>query len=189
MSRFKDAIDLVLSQEGGYVNDPDDPGGETNWGISKRAFPALDIAALTRDDAVKIYKAHYWEPNKIALIHCQSIANKNFSFVVNMGARPAGRILQRALRANGVEVKIDGAVGPATRRAINEFSGYQHQVSTGWSDGSVSTSLSAWKPDPGSRDALLAAIRSEAAGHYRLLIEKNPRLERFRNGWMNRAYE
>ena len=49
MSTFKDAVDLVLLHEGGYVHDPKDKGGETNYGISKRAFPNEDIKALTRD--------------------------------------------------------------------------------------------------------------------------------------------
>ena len=49
-----EAIEHVLKFEGGYVNDPDDPGGETNFGISKRSYPDLDIAALTVADAVEI---------------------------------------------------------------------------------------------------------------------------------------
>lgn len=57
---FNKAIDFVLSSEGGYVNDPRDPGGETNFGISKRAFPNLDIKNLTRDQAKKIYFDKYW---------------------------------------------------------------------------------------------------------------------------------
>ena len=173
MSRFKNAIDVILAQEGGYVNDPDDPGGETQWGISKRSYPDINIKELSRAQAIEIYRRDYWEPNKIASIRCQTIANKHFSFVVNMGARSAGRILQRALRAIGIEVEIDGRVGPVTRRAIND-----------------ATKVGGWTVVyPTAIYALLAAIRSEAAGHYRLLIEKNSRLERFRNGWMNRAYE
>lgn len=54
------AIAFVLSQEGGYVNDPKDPGGETNFGISKRSYPNLDIANLTIDDAKNIYQRDYW---------------------------------------------------------------------------------------------------------------------------------
>ncbi|WP_425526518.1 glycosyl hydrolase 108 family protein [Xanthomonas oryzae] len=50
----------MLSHEGGYVNDPRDPGGETQWGISKRAYPELNIRALTRDQAIEIYRRDYW---------------------------------------------------------------------------------------------------------------------------------
>ncbi len=57
---FEKAIEFVLSWEGGYVNDPRDPGGETNYGISKRSFPSLDIKNLTRDQAKQIYFEKYW---------------------------------------------------------------------------------------------------------------------------------
>jgi len=59
---FEVAVNEVLGEEGGYVMDVRDPGGETNWGISKRAFPDTDIKSLTRDDAKALYKAHYWDP-------------------------------------------------------------------------------------------------------------------------------
>lgn len=61
-SEFGQAVTEVLGEEGGYVNSPSDPGGETNWGISKRAFPEVDIKNLTRDAAKALYKAHYWDP-------------------------------------------------------------------------------------------------------------------------------
>lgn len=59
---FDAAVDEVLGEEAGYVNNPADPGGETKWGISKRAFPHLDIANLTREAAVTIYRESYWNP-------------------------------------------------------------------------------------------------------------------------------
>ena len=46
---FDEIIEVVLHHEGGYVNDPDDPGGETNFGIAKRSHPDVDIANLTKD--------------------------------------------------------------------------------------------------------------------------------------------
>jgi|WetSurMetagenome_2_1015567.scaffolds.fasta_scaffold711481_1 lysozyme family protein len=62
MANFKKAIDFVLAHEGGYSNDPKDPGGETKYGISKRAYPDLIIANLTPDEAIEIYRKDYWEP-------------------------------------------------------------------------------------------------------------------------------
>ncbi len=53
--------DLINNWEGGYVIDPSDPGGMTKFGISKRAYPKLDIASLTRDEAVAIYYRDYWQ--------------------------------------------------------------------------------------------------------------------------------
>lgn len=58
---FNKAIQFVLKWEGGYSNNPVDPGGETNFGISKRAYPYLNIASLTKEQAIAIYKKDYWE--------------------------------------------------------------------------------------------------------------------------------
>ena len=58
---FDKIIKFVLDEEGGYVNNPNDPGGETNYGISKRQYPNVDIRGLSRDKAVEIYKKDYWE--------------------------------------------------------------------------------------------------------------------------------
>lgn len=61
MSHFDRAFALLIGEEGGYVNDPADPGGETKYGISKRAYPAIDIKNLTLDQAKAIYKRDYWD--------------------------------------------------------------------------------------------------------------------------------
>lgn len=58
---FNSSLKKVLEFEGGYVNDPDDPGGETNLGISKRAYPNLDIATLTPSTVAPLYKRDYWD--------------------------------------------------------------------------------------------------------------------------------
>lgn len=60
MSFFDQAFALVVGIEGGYVNDPQDPGGETKYGISKRAYPNVDIPQLTLDEAKAIYRRDYW---------------------------------------------------------------------------------------------------------------------------------
>lgn len=60
MNNFDRAIAFVLKAEGGYVNDPKDPGGETKFGISKRAYPMLDIKTLKEEDAKLIYFNDYW---------------------------------------------------------------------------------------------------------------------------------
>ena len=62
--KFEDIINDVFEKEGGYVNDPKDPGGETKYGISKRAFPNVDIKSITKEDAKKIYMDNYWTPSK-----------------------------------------------------------------------------------------------------------------------------
>lgn len=87
---FEWAVMFVLDHEGGYVNDPNDPGGETKYGISKASYPGLDIANLTIQDAKDIYQRDYWlavgadeMPMDIALAV--------FDFAVNAGVARANR--------------------------------------------------------------------------------------------------
>lgn len=61
-NKFYNALRFTLPHEGGYVNDPDDVGGETKWGISKKAHPELDIPSLTPEQAAEIYYREYWTP-------------------------------------------------------------------------------------------------------------------------------
>ncbi len=61
---FSVALDFVLKWEGGYSNDPNDPGGETNFGISKRSYPNEDIKNMTKERAIKIYYENYWLKQK-----------------------------------------------------------------------------------------------------------------------------
>lgn len=75
-SKFEMAINFVLPQEGGYVNDPKDLGGETNFGISKRKYPNVDIKNLTDLGAVTIYRRDYWDRNfldKYSLPYCIAV--------------------------------------------------------------------------------------------------------------------
>lgn len=62
-NRFYEALKFSLKWEGGYVNDPADPGGETKWGISKRAYPKEDIKNLTPERAAELYFRDYWRPS------------------------------------------------------------------------------------------------------------------------------
>ena len=62
-SNFTLIVNEVLRFEGGYVNNPNDPGGETNYGISKKSYPSLDILHLSKADAVAIYYRDYWLPS------------------------------------------------------------------------------------------------------------------------------
>lgn len=103
---FLDSVELVLAAEGGYVNNPSDPGGETKFGISKRSYPKLDIANLTRDDAIALYFTDFWEKFRIGLLPAQ-IAAKVFNIGVDIYPMPAIICLQRACRACGVAVLGD----------------------------------------------------------------------------------
>jgi lysozyme family protein len=93
---FEVAVSRCLSHEGGYVNDINDPGGETNWGISKRSYPDLDIARLTRDDAIAIYKRDFWDAVKADGLP-SSVVFQLFDFAINSGVNTAIRYFQRAI--------------------------------------------------------------------------------------------
>ena len=110
---FRESVKVILKHEGGYVNDPDDPGGETKMGISKKAYPHLNIKELTEQDVKDIYHRDYWlkakvpqVPDELKLIY--------FDMVVNMGRSRAVKILQQSISAKGVKTTVDGGIGPQT---------------------------------------------------------------------------
>ena len=112
MSDFDAFIDRVLSAEGGLVDDPRDPGGLTKFGISKRAYPSVDIRNLTREAAIAIYRADFWsrvQGDKLP----RAIAFQALDAAVNHGIGNAVRWLQRAAK-----VADDGVIGPMTLAAI-----------------------------------------------------------------------
>lgn len=109
---FLQMVGRLLTHEGGYVNDPQDPGGETNWGIAKRSYPDLDIRHLTRDKAVAIYKRDFWDKVQGDQLP-PAVAFQLFDAAVNHGIGNAVRWLQAAAR-----VKVDGQLGPATMAAV-----------------------------------------------------------------------
>lgn len=110
--RFPTFIERVLSHEGGYVFDKRDPGGETKWGISKRSYPALNIKALTRDQAVAIYRRDFWDAQQLGKLP-QAVAFQVFDAGVNHGIGNAVRWLQAAAGA-----AADGLIGPRTLAAV-----------------------------------------------------------------------
>ncbi|MCB5226215.1 peptidoglycan-binding protein [Alishewanella sp. 16-MA] len=115
MNNFAKALDVVLHHEGGYVNHPNDPGGETIYGISRRSHP--DVWAKGRpsiDDAKRIYHRDYWLPIKADALPLP-VALMVFDTAVNSGNRRAVMLLQRALR-----VSEDGVIGPVTLAAANK---------------------------------------------------------------------
>jgi len=121
LMKFEDIINDVIEKEGGYVNDPKDPGGETKYGISKRAFPKVDIKSLTKEDAKKIYKDNYWIPSKAESIP-ENLRHIYFDMCVNFGMRGAGRVLQRACNGkNKNKIEVDGRVGRKTIAACKNL--------------------------------------------------------------------
>jgi lysozyme family protein len=117
---FDLAFNRLIGHEGGYVNHPDDPGGETNWGITLRtAREAGYMGAmrdLSREQAREIYRVAYWGRAK-ADHYDGAIGFQLFDAAVNHGIGQAVRFLQRA-----VGVADDGAVGPVTLTAVRAMS-------------------------------------------------------------------
>lgn len=112
MIDFDTAIDRVLGHEGGYVNDPADPGGETNWGISRRSYPTLDIKNLTREGAKAIYRRDFWAPVAMK-VNDTALVYQLVDAAINHGMDNATRFLQRALG-----VADDGHFGPVSAAAL-----------------------------------------------------------------------
>ncbi|MGY3436683.1 MULTISPECIES: holin-associated N-acetylmuramidase [unclassified Marinovum] len=131
--------DDIVAREGGYVNDPDDPGGATNHGVTIHTMRRLgldldgdgeitaeDVKTLTRDQAVDIFVRHYFIRPAISKLPV-SIQASVFDMYVNAGGN-AVKILQRLLRDMGHTITVDGAIGPQTAAAAAqaEMAGPRH---------------------------------------------------------------
>lgn len=110
---FDRAFGRTVGHEGGYVNNPADPGGETKYGISRRAYPNENIAGMTLDRAKLLYLRGYWQPARCHQMP-EPIALEVFDAAVNCGVGQAVRWAQRAVGAAD-----DGNIGPVTIAAIN----------------------------------------------------------------------
>ena len=110
--KFLKAINRVLGHEGGYTEGEGDPGGETNWGISKRSYPTLPIKELTRSQAISIYYRDFW-----LKAGCENfedgVGYQLIDSAINSGITQSVRFLQRA-----VGVADDGVIGTVTEKAV-----------------------------------------------------------------------
>jgi len=172
MASFDAFFPTLLGFEGGFVNDPADPGGATNKGITLRTFgtcanqllgiqPTLEnLKALTNEQAGKIYKALYWDKIKGDQIDQQELANIVFDFYVNAGAN-ATKLLQSVLNALGAApaLAVDGLIGPGTVQALQ--SADQTEVYRRYKQGRID--------------------------YYQNLAASEPSLAKFLRGWLNRV--
>ncbi|GIX08143.1 MAG: hypothetical protein KatS3mg115_2546 [Candidatus Poribacteria bacterium] len=187
MAEFEPAYERLLRAEGGYVNDPTDPGGETYAGISRRSFPQWPgwplVEALKRDPdfpqvlgrdpqvqlQVRIfYEREFWAPLRGPELPSQRTAEFLLQMAVNLGARRAVRIFQRSCNLlNDQErlfsdLAVDGLIGPKTLGAVSRI------VAAGWEEPLLQ---------------LLAIFQGE---RYIALVERDPALRRFLRGWLSR---
>ena len=166
MADFEPAVEIVLKDEGGFVNNPADPGGATNFGISRRFLSqnympdgSNDIEHMTRDFAKDCYRKFFWDPGQYAQFESQDVANKVFNADVNMIKHQAARLLQLALGSLGYENLVpDGFVGSQTLALTNKA----------------------------SPDRLCSAFAAACRAHYKWLAQKRPDLAKFLPGWLKR---
>lgn len=163
---FPRCVALTLKWEGGYVDDPDDRGGETNRGITAGALaaaiaqgivPKTTVKDLTRGDAERIYRANYWDRygwGEMPWPVCLCL----FDITVNHGGGGMAKIAQRACNRVGGTLVVDGKYGPKTRSAL----------------------LTLASPE------LAQALCDERKAYYDGIIKAAPTQEKFRKGWYNR---
>lgn len=125
MQSVRQIAESIVDREGGFVDDPDDPGGATNHGVTIHTMRRLgldltgdgsvsvaDVRALRRDQAVEIFVSQYYQRPRIADLPA-ALQPSVFDMYVNAGAN-AVRILQGLLREMGYAVAVDGVIGPQT---------------------------------------------------------------------------
>ncbi|KPP84782.1 MAG: putative secretion activating protein [Rhodobacteraceae bacterium HLUCCA08] len=182
MGRVQDIAREIVAREGGFVNDPDDPGGATKYGVTIGTLQRLgldlnrdgavteaDVRLLTRDQAVAIFVEHYFRRPRIAELP-PVLHDTVFDMYVNAGAN-AVRILQRLFNDMRIEVAVDGVIGPQTLRAAER----------------------AWRAAPDHlRDAYGIARRN----YYYALADRRPASRKYarrqdggKGGWILRAEE
>lgn len=151
---FQQAYKWLLGWEGGYGNDPIDPGGPTNLGVIQTEYnrwrrahnlPIQSVRKITREEAESIYRALYWDYCRCGDLP-PGIDNCVFDYAVNSGVGRAPKVLQRTLNALvGAGLQVDGRIGPLTlaaaRRAnpdqvidyiMDERLGFLQRLRTWW---------------------------------------------------------
>lgn len=166
-------INKIIEVEGGYVNDPNDSGGETNFGVTaavaRKAGYAGEMYKMPREVAFGIYATKYWDAVKgDQLVELsEAVAKEVVDTAVNMGPARAGKFLQRALNALNnrasiyADLTVDGAIGPATLSALGMYLGSRKE------------------------SVLAKGLNCLQGAFYIELAEKREKDERFVHGWLD----
>lgn len=175
---FNTSVERVFKAEGGYVNNPEDKGGETNYGITVAVARAYgytgSMKTLPKETAKAIYKKNFWDKlrcDDISEIH-PLLSDHLFDFGVNAGTGRAVKHLQRALnllntrQVDYADIDMDGAMGNGTLRSLKSFANKRGQEGL---------------------NNLVVTLVSLQLAFYMDLSEKNQSQEVFTNGWVNRA--
>ena len=168
--KFKAFLPTILRHEGGFVNDPDDPGGATNKGVTFKTFqrhaqsvlgvePTMqNLRAITDDQAGEIYELIYWNRVKGEQINDVQVAYQFVDFYINAGGN-AIRVMQRTLNEMGQHVEVDGGMGEKTLAAINAVNG----------------------------EALFNNFKANRLRYYEQLVIQKPTSKKYLKGWTNRT--
>lgn len=119
MADFQSAVQKTLAHEGGYVNNPNDKGGPTKYGITQADLPGVNIASITPAQAVAYYQEHYWKP-LYSQINDQALAEKLFDMGVLFGVGTAVKLLQISMQSE-ISIVTDGGFGPETLADVNQY--------------------------------------------------------------------
>lgn len=179
---YQASFKTVMINEGGYVNDHTDRGGETYMGISRKAFPAwrgwlvVDNArkapgfpqslSVLKADVQQFYKENFWDRNRLSEIKDASLALELFDTGINMGVVTAAKFLQRALNLlnrNGrsyPDTPVDGVIGRATITLANEHKNPRQ---------------------------LYALLNTMQGAKYINICEADPTQEKYMYGWLART--
>lgn len=162
MADFARALPWILAHEGGWSDDPMDPGGATNYGITLATAQRHGIT--TKDElkgipSAKVASIYYMDYWRFDGVDDQRVATKVFDMAVNFGRKTAIKMAQDALNELGASLMPDGLYGPATEAAINTV-------------------------EPRH---LLALLCRDCADRYRSVVRKRPESAKFLKGWLRRA--
>jgi lysozyme family protein len=170
MASFDIFLPMLLKFEGGYVDDPSDPGGATNKGITLQTFrgsaqnllgiePTLDnLKALSDEQAGTIYRALYWNKIHGDDVASQDLANIVCDFYVNAGAN-ATKLLQTILTEMGANLTVDGVIGPTSVQALAAV----------------------------DQSEVYRRYKQRRIQYYQDLVQRQPTLGKFLKGWINRV--
>ena len=138
LETFDEIIEVVLEHEGGYVDDPDDRGGATNWGVTQAVYENFvgykcdkeEIKNMDEETAKEIYHEKFWKPSRADKLPAE-VRETYFDMVVNHGQGGAVKILQQACnnkRKPDNYIDVDGGIGPNTIRAAKNLKNWELQV-------------------------------------------------------------
>lgn len=175
------ALAICFQLEGGESNDPNDRGGQTKYGISKKAYPYIDIGNLTREQAEKILQRDYWVPAGCEFVKNPNIAINLFLFAVNAGVQTSVKAFQRAYNKYVYEYFVF-----PTKINAHQVKSTIEQAGLLAEDGVLGQQTIKAMSNAGFTDRFFSLFYYEILHHYLQVIAKYPSQIKYLNGWVKR---